>query len=100
MNFVSNQNPYKLGNFSFRDDLLSVVAEAGQQVTYLVRGTIEFFRDGNGVGDLWTGYRTESVALERVDVLSDEPLELNHDYVLELLASEQYKNLVNYYTTP
>lgn len=71
MNFVLSWNKYKVNYIDLQNGLISLVLETGEQATFLVKGTLNFYKDENGIGNTWTAFDKHSVQVELVPLLSD-----------------------------
>ena len=91
MNFISNSNTYEFDSIKFKDDLIALYIES-QYCVFRYKGSVEFFKDGNGVGESWIDF-SHDITTELVHELSDENitlLNINEDYVVEWIAEQIY----------
>ncbi len=91
MKFISNKNTYEFDSINFKDDLIALYIES-QYCVFRYTGDVEFFKDGNGVGDSWIDF-SHDITLELVHEWSDENitlLDINEDYVVEWIAEQIY----------
>ena len=91
MNFISNSNTYEFDSIKFKDDLIALYIES-QYCVFRYKGSVEFFKDGNGVGESWIDF-SHDITTELVHELSDENitlLDINEDYVVEWIAEQIY----------
>ena len=97
MKFISNKNTYEFDSINFKDNLIALYIE-DQYCVFRYAGNVEFFKDGNGVGDSWIDF-SHDITWELVHELSDENitlLDINEDYVVEWIAERTYIKEVNY----
>ena len=91
MKFISNKNTYEFDAISFKDNLIALYIE-DQYVVLEWQGNVDFFKDGNGVGESWIDF-SHDITTELVHELSDENitlLDINEDYVVEWIAEQIY----------
>ena len=91
MKFISSQNTYEFDSINFKDDLIALYIE-DQYCIFEYTGNVEFFKDGNGVGESWIDF-SHDITTELVHELSDENitlLDINEDYVVEWIAEQIY----------
>ena len=91
MKFISNKNTYEFDSINFKDDLIALYIES-QYCVFEYAGDVDFFKDGNGVGDSWIDF-SHDITTELVHELSDENitlLDINEDYVVEWIAEQIY----------
>ena len=91
MKFISNKNTYEFDSINFKDNLIALYIES-QYVVFEYEGDVEFFKDGNGVGESWIDF-SHDITTELVHELSDENitlLDINEDYVVEWIAEQIY----------
>ena len=91
MKFISSKNTYEFDSINFKDNLIALYIE-DQYVVLEWQGNVEFFKDGNGVGDSWIDF-SHDITWELVHELSDENitlLDINEDYVVEWIAEQIY----------
>ena len=91
MKFISNKNAYEFDSINFKDNLIALYIE-DQYVVLEWQGDVEFFKDGNGVGESWIDF-SHDITTELVHELSDENitlLDINEDYVVEWIAEQIY----------
>ena len=91
MKFISNSNTYEFDSIDFKDNLIALTIDS-QPCVFHYAGDVVFFKDGNGVGDLWIDF-SHDITLELVHEWSDENitlLDINEDYVVEWIAERTY----------
>ena len=91
MKFISNNNTYEFDSINFKDDLIALYIDL-QYVVFEYDGDVEFFKDGNGVGESWIDF-SHDITTELVHELSDENITLlnfHEDYVVEWIAEQIY----------
>ena len=91
MKFISNKNTYEFDSINFKDDLIALYIES-QYCVFRYEGSVEFFKDGNGVGESWIDF-SHDITTELVHELSDENitlLDINEEYVVEWIAEQIY----------
>ena len=91
MKFISNKNTYEFDSISFKDNLIALYIE-DQYCVFEYAGDVDFFKDGNGVGESWIDF-SHDITLELVHEWSDENitlLDINEDYVVEWIAEQIY----------
>ena len=91
MKFISSKNTYEFDSINFKDDLIALHID-GQYCVFRYYGDVEFFRDGNGVGDSWTDF-SHDITTEIVHELSDENITLlnfHEEYVVEWIVEQIY----------
>ena len=91
MKFISSKNTYEFDSINFKDNLIALYIE-NQYVVFEYEGDVEFFKDGNGAGESWIDF-SHDITTELVHELSDENitlLDINEDYVVELIAERTY----------
>ena len=91
MNFISNNNTYEFVSINFKDNLIALYIQ-DQYIVFEWQGDVEFFKDGNGVGESWIDF-SHDITTELVYELSDENitlLDINEDYVVEWIAERTY----------
>ena len=91
MKFISNKNTYEFDSINFKDNLIALYIE-DQYCIFEYTGNVEFFKDGNGVGESWIDF-SHDITTELVHELSDENitlLDINEDYVVEWIAEQIY----------
>ena len=91
MKFISNKNTYEFDSINFKDNLIALYIE-DQYCVFEYAGNVEFFKDGNGVGESWIDF-SHDITTELVHELSDENitlLDINEDYVVEWIAEQIY----------
>ena len=91
MKFISNKNTYEFDSISFRDNLIALYIE-DQYCVFEYAGDVDFFKDGNGVGESWIDF-SHDITTELVHELSDEDITLlnfNEEYVVEWIAEQIY----------
>ena len=94
MNFISNSNTYEFDSINFKDNLIALYIE-DQYCIFEYAGNVEFFKDGNGVGESWIDF-SHDITTELVHELSDENitlLDINEDYVVEWIAERTYLDM-------
>ena len=52
MKFISSKNTYEFDSINFKDNLIALYIES-QYIVFGWQGDVEFFKDGNGVGESW-----------------------------------------------
>jgi len=91
MKFISYKNAYEFDSIDFKNDLIALYIE-DQYCIFKYEGDVEFFKDGNGVGDSWIDF-SHDITLELVHELSDENITLlnfNEEYAVEWIAEQIY----------
>lgn len=91
MKFISNKNAYEFDAINFKDNLIALYIE-DQYVVLEWQGNVDFFKDGNGVGESWIDF-SHDITTELVHELSDENITLlnfHEDYVVEWIAEQIY----------
>ena len=91
MNFISNSNTYEFVSIDFKNDLIALHIE-DQYCVFKYEGGVEFFNDGNGVGESWIDF-SHDITTELVHELSDENITLlnfNEEYLVEWIAEQIY----------
>ena len=91
MNFISNSNICEFDSISFKDNLIALYIE-DQYCVFEYAGDVEFFKDGNGVGDTWIDF-SHDITTELVHQLSDENITLlnfHEEYAVEWIAEQIY----------
>ena len=91
MKFISNKNAYEFDSISFKDNLIALYIE-DQYCVFEYTGDVEFFKDGNGVGESWIDF-SHDITTELVHELSDENIALlnfNEEYLVEWIAERTY----------
>ena len=91
MKFISNKNAYEFDSIDFKNDLIALYIES-QYCIFRYTGSVEFFKDGNGVGESWIDF-SHDITTELVHELSDDNLVLlnfHEDYVVEWIAEQIY----------
>ena len=91
MKFISSKNAYEFDSINFKDNLIALYIES-QYCVFEWKGDVEFFKDGNGVGESWVDF-SHDITTELVHELSDENITLlnfNEDYVVEWIAERTY----------
>ena len=91
MKFISSKNTYEFDSIDFKNDLIALYIE-NQYCIFKWYGTVEFFKDGNGVGDSWIDF-SHDITIKLVHELSDENITLlnfNEEYVVEWIAEQIY----------
>lgn len=91
MNIVSNDNQYQLDYLDAQNDMLAVWVAKDAYMVFKYKGTQRFFKDGNGVGEVWDDYE-HSIMVEPVPILSDLAV-YNEQHVIELIVAEEFNNL-------
>lgn len=92
MKFISNKNTYEFDSISFKDNLIALYIE-DQYCVFEYAGDVEFFKDGNGVGEIWIDF-SHDITTKLVYELSDENttlLNFHEEYVVEWIAEQIYK---------
>ena len=91
MKFISNKNTYEFDSINFKDNLIALYIE-DQYIVFEWQGDVEFFKDGNGVGERWIDF-SHDITTELVHELSDENITLlnfHEEYVVEWIAEQIY----------
>ena len=91
MNFISYSNTYEFDSIDFKDNLIALTIDS-QPCAFRYTGNVEFFKDGNGVGESWIDF-SHDITTELVHELSDENITLlnfNEEYVVEWIAEQIY----------
>ena len=91
MKFISLWNNYEFDSIDWNNNLIALYIE-NQYCVYKWDGNIEFFKDGNGVGDSWVDF-SHNITTELVHELSDENITLlnfHEEYVVEWIAEQIY----------
>ena len=91
MKFISNKNTYEFDSINFKDNLIALYIE-DQCVVLEWQGNVEFFKDGNGVGESWDDF-SHDITTWVVHELSDENITLlnfHEEYVVEWIAEQIY----------
>ena len=91
MKFISNKNAYEFDSINFKDNLIALYIQ-DQYCVFEWEGDVEFFKDGNGVGESWIDF-SHDITTRLVYELSDENitlLDINEDYVVEWIAERTY----------
>lgn len=91
LDFVSDGNPYKLDYLDAQNDMLAVWVSNEAYMVFKYKGTQRFFKDGNGVGEVWNDFE-HNIVLEPVPTLSDFS-EYNEQHVIELIVAKEFNNL-------
>ena len=91
MNFISNSNTYEFDSINFKDNLIALYIQ-DQYCVFRYTGNVEFFKDGNGVGESWIEF-SHDITTELVHELSDENITLlnfNEEHAVEWIAEQIY----------
>ena len=91
MKFISSKNTYEFDSIDFKDNLIALTIDS-QPCAFSYTGNVDFFKDGNGVGDSWIDF-SHDITLELVHELSDENITLlnfHEEYVVEWIAEQIY----------
>ena len=91
MKFISNNNTYEFDSISFKDNLIALYIQ-DQYCVFRYTGNVDFFKDGNGVGESWIDF-SHDITTELVHELSDENiilLNFNEEYAVEWIAEQIY----------
>ena len=91
MNFISNSNTYEFDSINFKDALIALYIES-QYCVFRYKGSVDFFKDGNGVGESWIDF-SHDITTELVHELSDENITLlnfHEEYLVEWIAEQIY----------
>ena len=91
MKFISQNNTYEFDSIDWKNDLIALYIE-NQYCIFKWYGTVEFFKDGNGVGESWIDF-SHDITTELVHELSDENITLlnfHEEYVVEWIAEQIY----------
>ena len=92
MKFISSKNTYEFDSINFKDNLIALYIES-QYCVFRYTGDVEFFKDGNGVGESWIDF-SHDITTELVHELSDDNLVLlnfKEVYIIEWIAEQVYK---------
>lgn len=92
MKFISSKNTYEFDSINFKDNLIALYIE-DQCCVFRYTGDVEFFKDGNGVGESWIDF-SHNITVELVHELSDDNLVLlnfKEVYIIEWIAEQVYK---------
>ena len=92
MKFISNKNTYEFDSIDFKNDLIALYIE-DQYCVFHYTGNVDFFKDGNGVGESWDDF-SHDITTELVHELSDENITLlnfHEEYIIEWIAEQFYK---------
>ena len=91
MKFISSKNTYEFDSIDFKNDLIALYIQ-DQYCVFRYTGDVEFFKDGNGVGESWIDF-SHDITTELVHELSDENiilLNFNKEYLVEWIAEQIY----------
>ena len=91
MKFISNKNTYEFDSISFEDHLIALYIQ-DQYCVFRYKGSVGFFKDGNGAGESWDDFSHDTTT-ELVHELSDDNiilLNFHEDYVVEWIAEQIY----------
>ena len=91
MKFISNKNTYEFDAINFEDNLIALYIES-QYYVFRYKGSVDFFKDGNGAGESWIDF-SHDITTELVHELSDENITLlnfHEEYVVEWIAEQIY----------
>jgi hypothetical protein len=91
MKFISSKNTYEFDSINFKDNLIALYIES-QYVVLEWQGNVEFFKDGNGIGESWIDF-SHDITTWVVHELSDENITLlnfHEEYVVEWIAEQIY----------
>ena len=91
MKFISSKNTYEFDSINFKDDLIALYIQ-DQYCVYKWKGDVEFFKDGNGVGESWIDF-SHDITTWLVHELSDENITLlnfHEEYVVEWIVEQIY----------
>jgi hypothetical protein len=91
MIFISQNNTYEFDSIDWKNDLIALTIDS-QPCVFRYTGNVDFFKDGNGVGDSWIDF-SHDITLELVHELSDENITLlnfHEEYVVEWIAEQIY----------
>lgn len=92
MKFISSKNTYEFDSISFEDHLIALYIQ-DQYCVFEYEGDVEFFKDGNGVGESWIDF-SHDITTELVHELSEDNLVLlnfKEVYIIEWIAEQIYK---------
>ena len=92
MKFISSKNTYEFDSIDFKNDLIALYIE-DQYCVFHYTGNVDFFKDGNGVGESWDDF-SHDITTELVHELSDENITLlnfHEEYIIEWIAEQFYK---------
>ena len=91
MKFISGKNTYEFDSIDFKDNLIALYIES-QYCVFRYKGSVDLFKDGNGVGESWDDF-SHDITTWVVHELSDENITLlnfNEEYVVEWIAEQIY----------
>lgn len=91
MKFISNKNTYEFDSIHFKDNFIALYIE-DQYCIFEYTGDVDFFKDGNGVGESWIDF-SHDITTELVHELSDENVTLlnfQEEYLVEWIAEQIY----------
>ena len=91
MKFISNKNAYEFDSIGFKNDLIALYIDS-QYCVFRYTGNVEFFKDGNGVGESWIDF-SHDITTELVHELSDENITLlnfQEEYLVEWIVEQIY----------
>ena len=91
MKFISSKNTYEFDAINFKDNLIALYIQ-DQYIVFEWQGNVEFFKDGNGVGESCIDF-SHDITTELVHELSDEDITLlnfHEEYLVEWIAGEVY----------
>ena len=91
MKFLSSKNTYEFVSINFKDNLIALYIQ-DQYIVFEWEGDVEFFKDGNGVGESWIDF-SHDITTRLVYELSDENITLlnfNEEYVVEWIVEQIY----------
>ena len=90
--FISIKNLYSFDEISWKDCLIYLYNERHERLVFKYEGDVEFFKDGNGVGESWDDF-SHDITTWVVHELSDENITLlnfHEEYVVEWIAEQIY----------
>ena len=89
MNFISPDNTYQLDYLDRQNDMLALWLSNMVYAVFKYTGSIRFFKDGNGVGEVWLDAEP-SLSVEFVPTLSDHVDSYNEKHVIELIVAKEF----------
>jgi len=91
MKYISLWNNYEFDSIDWNNNLIALYIDF-QYCVFKWDGNVEFFKDGNGVGESWVDF-SHDITTELVHELSDENITLlnfHEEYVVEWIAEQIY----------
>ena len=92
MKFISQNNTYEFDSIDWKNDLIALYID-NQYTVFKFDGDVDFFRDGDGVGNIWVDF-SHDITVELMHELSDDNLVLlnfKEVYIIEWIAEQIYK---------